>query len=327
MNKQILMEQLKSCKVADAQSAPGMAVFPIIYVGQAALDYISLHEALRHNSFEVTEVSQGGSVPNLRVHNRGLKPVLLLDGEELRGAKQNRILNISILVPPESVLTVPVSCVEHGRWSYRGNHFEESGNMMPRSANVSKKISVSNAMLQTGERCSDQGKVWDDVADMHRTHETNSPTGAMNDMYTAKAPDLEEFCAAFPLLPGQCGFFVQFGNGFAGIDLVSRPDVWKDLHAKIVRSYAVELLGRRLQPVIPIEDLLDQTLDLLADEGMRSYPAIGLGSDLRIDLPGLVGSALLWEKEIVHLGLYPVPQTQQEEKYDNPRNRYRHLAD
>ena len=40
--------------------------------------------------------------------------VLLYDGEELVGAKQNRILNVSVLVEAKSTLRIPVSRVEQG---------------------------------------------------------------------------------------------------------------------------------------------------------------------------------------------------------------------
>ena len=56
-------------------------------------------------------------MPELVVENPLDERVLLYDGEELVGAKQNRILNVSVLVEAKSTLTIPVSCVEQGRWS------------------------------------------------------------------------------------------------------------------------------------------------------------------------------------------------------------------
>ena len=51
-------------------------------------------------------------MPTLRVINGADRPVLLLDGEELVGAKQNRVLNTSVLVAKGARLDIPVSCVE-----------------------------------------------------------------------------------------------------------------------------------------------------------------------------------------------------------------------
>ncbi len=39
-------------------------------------------------------------------------PVLILDGSELKGAKQNRIVNISILLKKNFEIIIPVICVE-----------------------------------------------------------------------------------------------------------------------------------------------------------------------------------------------------------------------
>ena len=61
--------------------------------------YLLLDEAVRQGLARVTEVSAAGSVPELKLVNDADRPVLLLDGEELVGAKQNRIVNLSILVP------------------------------------------------------------------------------------------------------------------------------------------------------------------------------------------------------------------------------------
>ena len=65
------------------------------------------------------EVSEGGHVPETEeIVNEGELSVLLLDGEELLGAKQNRVLNLTILVPAHQTCVVPVSCVESGRWHH-----------------------------------------------------------------------------------------------------------------------------------------------------------------------------------------------------------------
>ncbi len=55
-------------------------------------EYLTLDEALAAKTATVTEVSESGSVPELYFQNEGDLPVLLLDGEELVGAKQNRVL-------------------------------------------------------------------------------------------------------------------------------------------------------------------------------------------------------------------------------------------
>ena len=83
------------------------------------IDYIVLDEAMAAGEVEITEISDEGSVPDLRVINRGAKPVLILDGEELLGAKQNRVVNLTILVPAHAELSERSS--PRVSWSERKN--------------------------------------------------------------------------------------------------------------------------------------------------------------------------------------------------------------
>ena len=62
-------------------------------------------------------------MPELTVENRADLPVLIVDGEELVGAKQNRVANLTMLLPAEKTTIIPVSCVEAGRWSYSRRDF------------------------------------------------------------------------------------------------------------------------------------------------------------------------------------------------------------
>jgi len=60
----------------------------------------------------VTEVDESGSVESLLVANPLGTAALLYEGEELVGAKQNRVLERSILVAAGSTLEIPAKCVE-----------------------------------------------------------------------------------------------------------------------------------------------------------------------------------------------------------------------
>ncbi len=108
-------------QISTKQSYKNLSMYPLICPDNIELDYLLLDEALAGSVLDIVEVNQGGSVPDLKVVNKAGKMVLLLDGEELVGAKQNRIINTTILIAANSTTTIPVSCVEQGRWSYRSN--------------------------------------------------------------------------------------------------------------------------------------------------------------------------------------------------------------
>ena len=101
--------------------------------------------------------------------------VLLYDGEELVGAKQNRILNVSVLVEAKSALTIPVSCVEQGRWSRRSEHFGTAPHISHAELRRRKAETQAARPLARGVA---QGEVWDAVRDKSLRMSVSSSTGA-----------------------------------------------------------------------------------------------------------------------------------------------------
>ena len=90
-------------------------MFPLIADRAPSVRYVSFAEAVQQGA-TVKELGGGASVNDLVVHNPLDVPVLLYEGEEVLGAQQNRTFDVSVLVAARSVLQVPVSCVEAGRW-------------------------------------------------------------------------------------------------------------------------------------------------------------------------------------------------------------------
>src|ERR1043165_2300837 len=103
----------------------GICITPLFPRNDPHADYLTLEEAVPLG-FHVTELDAEGSVPELIAKNPLDANVLLYDGAELLGAKQNRLLNVPVLVPARSETKIPVSCVEEGRWNARGAQFSPS---------------------------------------------------------------------------------------------------------------------------------------------------------------------------------------------------------
>lgn len=56
-----------------------MVVFPVVMQLARSPDYVTLDEALEDRAIEITEVDQGGNVPELKVTNKSSRNVLILD--------------------------------------------------------------------------------------------------------------------------------------------------------------------------------------------------------------------------------------------------------
>jgi hypothetical protein len=161
--------------MGEPQTFKNIAIIPIISPADGTFQYLTLGEALAAGDLVITETSANGSVPELMVVNRGNKPVLLIDGEELAGTKRNRVLNTSILLKEVSETKIPVSCTEQGRWSYASKAFSESGNVMAYKSRSRKTRSVHSSLEASGTYHSNQGEVWYDIAELQAKACAQSP--------------------------------------------------------------------------------------------------------------------------------------------------------
>jgi len=283
-----------------------MEVIPLFSSLEVSAEYLTLGQALAHNRILITEVNKAGAVPELKVVNKGRIPILLIDGEEISGAKQNRVLNTSILVPGMAEVIIPVSCTEHGRWSYSSPFFSDSRVMMDYKIRAKKVASVGMAMKYRESRASDQMEIWDEISLMSRKAKVESPTGAMKDVFEARAQALHEYLDAFPIQPGQQGVLIYLDNRPAGLEFLSRPEAYARIHEKLIRSYAMEALIDDEAPPVPPDRaerpkaFIQRVLSCTDD----SYPGVGLGTEHRLEGKDLVGSALLHEGVVVHLACF-----------------------
>jgi hypothetical protein len=199
-----------------------LSVVPLIArVPPEPPNYITLDEALAHGDLEVTEISEAGQVPELHVVNSGNDAVLLLDGEELIGAKQNRVINLTILVPARAKLAIPVTCVEAGRWRRRSRGFASSGNAQYSRARAHKVAQVSQSLAETGEARSNQQWIWEDIAAKADRLDVDSNTSAMSNIFDAHQPTIDEYVKAFATVERQCGA-VFLLEGFLWLSTSSR---------------------------------------------------------------------------------------------------------
>ena len=91
--KKTIENALSRIQLGSESTCGNMTIFPLLNGDSGSADYLTLDEALGRGLVHITEVSVQGSVPELKLNNESDEPVLLLDGEELIGAKQNRVLD------------------------------------------------------------------------------------------------------------------------------------------------------------------------------------------------------------------------------------------
>lgn len=279
----MMAKYLSGVKFGKLQQFGVMGVLPVFNKDPGHQRYLSLKEAMIQNLLKITELNDSGAVPELKVMNNTEIPVLILDGEELMGAKQNRIVNTSILLREKFETIIPVSCVEPGRWSYTSKNFHDSDRIASSHLRNVKSTSVKRSVESSGEYLSDQRAVWNEVHKLQDKMEVNSPTSAMGDVYEAKSVDLNEFVKAFELIEGQKGLLVFIDGEIIGLDVVSNESVYKDLHEKLIKSYALDSMVQKDKTIkhdINI-DMAHKFINEILKSDESKNESVGYGLDYR----------------------------------------------
>lgn len=279
----------------------GLAVFPLFAEPGGGVDYALSDDAINEGTVSVEEVSESGSVPDLSVENKGDIRVLFLEGEELIGAKQNRILNTSVLIAAHSKTKIPVSCVEAGRWGYRGRSFGSSGSHSPSKLRYALKSSVSRSVRAKRGHRSDQGEVWEEVARQQAALGASSGTSAMSDTFEAHRKRVSEYQEKLTYVQGAIGAAVAVGGKVVSCDLFDKPatceKVWKRLLSGVVLDALEAKAGEAQAEPADVERVISG----LGHQTWEPADPVGEGEELRASSDqGDHASALVFDNVVVH---------------------------
>ncbi|MEW6448802.1 MAG: DUF6569 family protein [Bacillota bacterium] len=321
-----LSDFLGAVTIGEPQHRHNLCIFPLFVSAGSTVSYLLLEEALGLGVLEISEVSEAGSVNAVFVTNTGDAPVLLLDGEELVGAKQNRILNATVLIPPKTRVQVPVSCVERGRWHYRSPRFSP-GIFGYTTLRAGKAAQVAQNLAAGGFFVADQDAVWQEVNRKQFAMGVACPTAAVHDIYESYEKQLGEYLTGLQPQPGQAGVAAFINGRFSCLDLFSQPATLQKLWDKLLRSYALEALELKGRGTAKRKPELEPVLQALREAEIRGYPSVGKGTDIRLRGRGIVGAALVDEGSLLHLSAFATPQTGSRSDIARPGSRRRHIWD
>jgi hypothetical protein len=297
---------LKGLRVGRSISHGPLYLFPLRSAGTGKEDvFLLLEDGLRNGTLRVEELDEKGSVPELRIFNEGCLPVLILEGDELVGAKQNRMVNSSVLVAAGSDLILPVSCVERGRWSYHSKVFT-SGTGGPHIAlRRLTARSVHESLTRGQDHTSDQGAVWREVDRKARLHEAASPTQALQDSRSTLSDRLQPFEELVDEIPERtCGVVVALGARPELLEVLSGPRSFASAARKLLSGYAFEALASEENGDSPDTSLVEQFISTAATAVHEEHRPVGSGRDLRFEAKGVSGYALIGESGVLHAAAF-----------------------
>jgi hypothetical protein len=299
---------LQSVKIAKKQQYENMTVFPLLSADGVEPDYLVLDQAMEEGLVEVTEVNDTGEVPELWLVNRGKRKVLLVEGEELVGAKQNRIVNASFLVPAGAEVPLPVSCVERGRWRYNSARFGSQKRVMNASLRHMSQDAVKSSLRRSREYRSDQGRIWAGISEKASRLGVASETSAMADIFESFEDRLSDYMKAFTLVDCQVGAVVAIDGQVVGLEAFGSAETFERFFERLIRSYALDSVDGKAnadaKPVAPAE--AKRLVESAATSGGSVHPGLGVGETVAFESKTVSGAALVEGGRLLHLSAFRI---------------------
>jgi hypothetical protein len=275
-----------------------LTLFPLTGPKGSLPTFEMLDAAIAAGQVQVREKGSG-EVNTVRIRNTGKSHVFGMAGEIISGAKQDRMLQNDVLLPPNSAwLDVPVYCTEHGRWS------GSSADFGTRSEMAAGRVRARAA--QSGS----QSEVWDEVDVTRSALKVATPTQAFTKVY--EDADVQQKSSSYvshferlpELRPDAIGVALAVGGRLVCVDLFSSPHVLRQMWTKLLRSYVIDAVS-----VTPAgrfgAEAVAEFLRGAARASCSSRPAVGAGALWRLSGGAVSGSALTFRQGVVHIDLFP----------------------
>jgi hypothetical protein len=300
-----LLGALKRVKLTGRQQHGSIEIFHLRWPDANGLDYVTLDEALESQWIEVTEFTEAGQVPRIKIINRSGHMVFVMAGEQLVGCKQNRVVNASIMVPPHSEVPLPVTCVERGRWGYSSSVFSSAHTSSHRKLRAMMAGQAARSYREAGVPIADQASVWQEVSRKLGTTGSSSSSDALQDVFLNYERKLEESLENLPA-PAECnGAVFIVGGRIAGADLFDKPATLRKLWPKLIKSCTLDALEPSMEsPGLMAQEEISSWLDAAASATVESFPSPGVGRDMRIEGEDVMGASLVVAEHPVHMELF-----------------------
>jgi len=300
--KKGVYEFLEGLNIKGSQYKKGLTLFPIYGEVKSSYYYITLDEAIKKDILIIKEADME-MVSRIEVINKGKDNVFIMEGEELIGGKQNRVVNMSLIIPSEAKVNIPVSCVEQRRWHYVSHKFKGGGNISFCELRISQKSSMVKNLEEKESYDTDQDSMWEVIEKRFRKMDVFSASGAMKDIYKKKEEEFRKFSEVFIPMDKQLGGIFCINGNVVGMDVFDKPETWKKLMSKIVKSYFLEIspLNRRKKT---LKKIADKFLKGILEADFSLYPVPGRGKSMIIKRDDIIGTSLLVSDTVIHTSIF-----------------------
>jgi hypothetical protein len=245
--------------------------------------YLTLDQAMEKKKATVIET---GNVNELSIDNLSGDYIFIHSGDIVKGGQQDRTIGNDMIIEPNAKkVKMPSFCVEHSRWSKRGNEnvkeFSSSKNMLP-----SKELKIASRYKNN------QQEVWDKVEAEQEKYKTELSKKANRDVEVKSAQSSTSLQLALEndsLLKSKneylshlktllqnnseaIGMAVYINNELSEINIYNNHALFRELSAKLLDAAILEAIseGEKTNVNAPADAQLKQMLSV-TEQADTSY--------------------------------------------------------
>ena len=270
-----------------------ITVFPL-KSDRSYIDIMSLKKGLELGLVKVKECEQS-QVNTLIVENNAVTPLILIDGEEVVGGDQNRIVNSTILIGANSKMKVSVSCSEKNRWAYK-SEFKQSEYIANYNTRRAKEFAS-----RSSEKF--QNVIWSSIDTLEEVNSFSSPTSAMEESYDHMKLKLNDIINNFKVVDNQNGILIMVDGEIKGFELLFNSEIYKDFHSKILKSYLIDCNIKQTVSTVDnsvVEDIIQKALNSTFDK----KDSKGLEEAYVFDNYDGLGTLYIFKNQIIHWSFF-----------------------
>ena len=283
----------KNIELLKPQAHENLAIIPL-KTEKSYIDTLTLKKGLELGLIEVKECATS-EVNTIIVKNNAVVPLILIDGEEIVGGDQNRIINSTILVDAKTEMKIPVSCTEKGRWAYK-SEFKQSNYI----ANYNTRRAKEHASRSKAHY---QDVIWSSIACLESENSFASPTSAMEESYENLKKDHDSIIKEFSIEPGQNGVLVIVDGEIKGFELFLNSEIYKEFHEKILKSYLIDSKIENKTFTINV-DGAKEVIRKAFDSTFEKRKKIGVEETFEFENNDGIGTVCTYQEHIVHMSYF-----------------------
>jgi hypothetical protein len=297
-----IAEILKSVEIVSTCTTDILTVHFLCIEQARDLNILAFREAVDTGALQITEVGEG-TVPELCFNNTGNQPVFVPEGTIIENLMQNRFVRVSFIINGNTILNIPCACVEQSRWGYENNRMgnHSTYHVYPGLRAINSRALNRSLRLNQGYESYGmfQRETWNKIEDRLTSTKTDSRTRNLGDYYRDTKNQIDKLTRGIFIPDDVNGFIAMIEGKPIELTIMGSYQLFSSHAQGLMTGIAVECFEDFRKNLT-----YEQFMVAVSKANIETYPSVGAGSDMRIEDRRIVGSALVNQNQLIHLGVY-----------------------